>query len=356
VETAASADPAETRGQENRGRREKARITIARCMKLTAVALAGLSISATLFAADSPATSPAALKAPARPRIVGLSHAAFYVNDLAKARAFYKDFLGFAEPFSRPRKNGEVVWIKINDHQTVELFYDPEIARDADRLYHIAVETDDTEAMRAYLQSKGVEVPAATAVDQIGNRNFFIKDPNGNTVEIVQYTPEGWTLREKGKFLPETRISTRLRHVGVLVGQLEASQKFYGEILGFQETWRGSTGGKLLSWVNMKVPDGEDYVEFMLYDRLPTVEMLLTKHHICLEVADAIKTGELLKSRPLPPGCKPGSEPRAGLNGKRQINYYDPDGTRVEIMEPTTADGKPVPSSTAPPPPPLVRP
>jgi lactoylglutathione lyase len=39
-----------------------------------------------------------------------------------------------------------------------------------------------------------------------------------------------------------------------------------------------------------------------------------------------------------------------GKNGKRQLNLYDPDGTRVELMEPTTTDGKPVPSSTAPPP------
>src|SRR5258706_9911566 len=26
-----------------------------------------------------------------------------------------------------------------------------------------------------------------------------------------QYAPEGWTFREKGKFIPETRISTRMR-------------------------------------------------------------------------------------------------------------------------------------------------
>ena len=41
-----------------------------------------------------------------------------------------------------------------------------------------------------------------------------------------------------------------------------------------------------------------------------------------------------------------------GVNGKRQVNMYDPDGTRVEIMEPNTVDGKPRPPSPAPPPPP----
>ena len=39
-----------------------------------------------------------------------------------------------------------------------------------------------------------------------------------------------------------------------------------------------------------------------------------------------------------------------GINRKRQANLFDPDGTRTELMEPTTIDGKPTPSSTAPPP------
>ena len=43
--------------------------------------------------------------APKRPRITGISHAAFYVSDMAKARAFYEGFLGFQSPFSIPRKD-----------------------------------------------------------------------------------------------------------------------------------------------------------------------------------------------------------------------------------------------------------
>lgn len=288
-----------------------------------------------------------------RPRILGVSHAAFYVTDLAKARAFYEDFLGYASPFSIPRKNGgELVWIKINDHQTIELFPGSEVSPEADRLYHIAFETDDAEGMRLYLQSKGVAVPDKTSVGKIGNKNYFIKDPNGITVEIVEYPPDGWTMREKGKFLPDTRISTHMPHVGVLVGQLDASLKFYGEILGLTETWRGGAG-KTLSWVNLRVPDGTDYVEFMLYNKAPTRETMLTKHHICLEVEDVAKAGAILQGRKLPAGSRPPDAMKTGVNGKRQINYFDPDGTRIEIMEPGTFDGRPVPPSSAPPPPPL---
>lgn len=292
--------------------------------------------------------------APKRPRITGISHAAFYVSDMAKARAFYEGFLGYQSPFSIPRKNPaeQLVWIKINDRQTVELFPGSEVSPETDRLYHIAIETDDAEAMRLYLQSKGVAVPPKTAIGKIGNKNYFVKDPNGNTVEIVEYLPDSWTVREKGKFMSDRRISTRMSHVGVMVGQLDLSMKFYGEILGFTEIWRGG-GGATLSWVNMRVPDGEDYVEFMLYARAPTRDVMLTKHHICLEVDDVEKAGAILASRPLPTGLKAPDTMKTGVNGKRQINYYDPDGTRVEIMEPRTFDGKPVPPSRAKPPAPL---
>src|SRR5215475_8553393 len=90
-----------------------------------------------------------------RPPITGLSHTALYCHDIEKSRAFYKDFLGFAEPFSLNNADGtlKLTWIKINDDQTVELF--PEKEAGSDRLYHIAVLTPDAGAMRDYLAGKG---------------------------------------------------------------------------------------------------------------------------------------------------------------------------------------------------------
>ena len=314
-------------------------------MKISLHFLLAAALASLLPAADGPAPLPS------RPRITGISHAAFYVSDMAKARAFYEGFLGFASPYSIPRpKGGELVWIKINDRQSVELFPGGEVAPDADRLYHIAIEIDDADAMLAYLRAKGVAgLPPAVPVGRIGNKNFTIKDPSGNGVEFVQYMPDGWTVREKGKFLPETRVAQRMSHVGVMTGELAASLKFYGEILGFKETWRGGAG-RTLSWVNLRVPDGEDYVEFMLYEKYPVTDRLRTMHHICLEVPDAAQAGALLATRTYPVGSKPATEMKVGVNGKRQINYYDVDGTRVEVMEPTTADGEPRPPSPAPPP------
>lgn len=291
---------------------------------------------------------------PHRPRILGVAQASFYVTDSVRAQSFYTDFLGFSSPFSHTRRDsGEsLAVIKINDRQSVELRPGAGVSPSVDRLHHVSFEVEDAGAMRAYLQGHGIAAYSPTLEDIGGNRAFSITDPNGHRLEFIEFTPDGMTRRNDGNNLPSSRIAARLSHAGILVGQLAASLRFYGEILGFVETWRGGAG-PLLSWVNLRVPDGQDYVEFMLYDKPPTRESLLGKHHICLEVPSVPAAAEILRTRPLPAGVRRPDAMKVGVNGKRQINCYDPDGTRVEIMEPTTVDGRPVPPSKAPPPPPL---
>jgi catechol 2,3-dioxygenase-like lactoylglutathione lyase family enzyme len=280
--------------------------------------------------------------------VLGVAHIALFVSDIERSRAFYKDFLGFAEPFSLPKPDGSLslTFIKINDHQYIELF--PGLQPGADRLNHISFYTDNAEAMRAYLGSRGVKVPDRVPKGRIGNSNFNVKDPDGHTVEIVQYEPDGWSMREKGKYLPDTRISQRIMHVGIIVGNLDAATRFYRDILGFSETWRGSSNDKELSWVNMKVPDGEDYIEFMLYKDEPAPDKRGSQHHLALETTDIQKSLAILEARPYRKSYTRPLEVRTGRNRRRQLNLFDPDGTRSELMEPVTVDGQPAPPSTAP--------
>src|SRR5882672_5854395 len=189
--------------------------------KLSLCTLVATSITA--MAADTPK----------RPPITGLSHIALYAHDLNKSRAFYKDFLGFDEPYSLTNQDGtlQLTWIKINDRQSIELF--PEKEANSDRLYHVALETTDAVAMRDYLAACGLVVPAKVGKGKIGNLNYFINDPDDHTVEIVQYQADGWTMLNRGKFMPDTRIATNLAHVGILVGDLGDAKEFYQDVLGF---------------------------------------------------------------------------------------------------------------------------
>jgi lactoylglutathione lyase len=308
------------------------------------LALASAAVAVALAASFAPAQE---LK---RPRITGVAHIAIYAHDVDKSVAFYRDFLGYAEPFRLNRPNGDLhlYFIKVSDRQFIELF--PEKAEGTDRLNHIALEVEDAEAMRAYLASRGVKVPEKVPVGRIGNANFNITDPDGHTVEIVQYLPQGRTAQQKGNDLPQSRISPRIMHVGVAVGALDKAMGFYGDVLGFKETWRGSSKGQELNWVNVRVPDGDDYVEFMLYKDPPALPRLGTMHHLCLEVPDIEAAKSTLEARPAIKGYTRDLTIRTGVNKKRQLNLYDPDRTRIELMEPRTVDGTPAPSSTAPPP------
>ncbi len=307
-------------------------------MKICIAALLGTSLA--VFAGVEPA----------RPHFTGVSHIALYVHDMAKTRAFYRDFLGFEEPFSTTNKDGSLhlTWMKINDRQTIELFPEKEAA--SDRLNHIAFETDDAQGMRNYLASRGIKVPDKVGKGKIGNWNFNITDPDGHTVEIVQYAPDGWTMRQKGHFLPDTRISDHMTHVGILVGDLEAASKFYEGVLSGAEFWRGGRDPQQLSWVNVKLPESDDYVEFMLYSQLPAPDKRGKQHHLCLMVPNIEKARATLEARASRVGYTRPLEIATGVNRKRQLNVWDPDGTRVELMEPATVDGKPAVSSTAPPP------
>jgi catechol 2,3-dioxygenase-like lactoylglutathione lyase family enzyme len=311
--------------------------------KLIILILAVFSLTASLSNAQE--TKP--IK---RPKITGVAHIALYVKDIESSRKFYKDFLGYAEPFKLMSTDGSklaLTYIKINDRQVLELF--PEKVANSNRLYHFAVETDDAEGMRLYLASKGCKVPATTPVGRTGNLNYFVTDPNGTICEIVQFGKDGYNTKNMGKDLPATRISQRMSHVGFMVPDLDLATSFYCDILGFKETWRGSKDDKNVSWVNLKVPEGNDYIELMLYNKEPSRSNMGSMNHLCLEVSDITTALNTLKQRTLPDSCKMASEPKTGINKKRQINCFDADGTRVEIMEANTIDGKPVPSSPMPP-------
>ncbi|HTF61651.1 MAG TPA: VOC family protein, partial [Edaphobacter sp.] len=258
--------------------------------------------------------------------------------------------LGFEEvyPLKNPDGSLSMSFFKVNDHQYIEL--SPEKQPDTDRLSHISFETDNIEALRAYLASKGVKVPDQAKPVRVGNLAFNITDPAGHTVEMVQYMPEGETEKNYGKHLGPNRISTHMTHIGIIVSDLEPEYKFYTEVLGFKETWRGSSNGTVLSWINLKAPDSDDYVELMLNKPEPAPTKRGTAHHLCLVVPNVNQAVAKLKATSYMKVYGKDIDIHLGKNRKQQANLFDPDGTRTEVMEPTTIDGKPTPPSSAPPP------
>lgn len=88
----------------------------------------------------------------------------------------------------------------------------------------------------------------------------------------------------------------------------------------------------------------------MLYDQLLAPTPRGTQHHICREVPEMDAALADLKQRP---GICSYTRPlgiRTEVNRRRHLNLFDPDGTRTELMEPTTVDGQRGISSPDPPP------
>ncbi len=278
----------------------------------------GLAVTAALFsAAQTPLQ---------RPRITGISHVAFRVTELDPARRFYGEILGLSE--GKPLADGRVAFA-IGHRQRVLL--QPGLpAGEDERLSHVAFETTDAKSLAAYLTSRGIDVRQPP--DRCENSAIRVIDPDGHAIEFVQ---ADWPADISGA-RSDKAISSRLLHAGVIVRDEQAAHRFYRDTLGFSEIWRGGRTADVTQWVNMRVPDGTEYLEYMLTTTTPDRRQRGVFHHICLVVPEMQAAWEAVVSRTAPSARPALGTPNVGTNGKWQLNLYDPDGTRTELMEPFT--------------------
>jgi lactoylglutathione lyase len=260
-----------------------------------------------------------------RPPLVGIDHVAFRTSDVAGARAFYGDLLGLAASEST------VLTVTINARQRV--FIEPGLSAGHDeRLLHIALATSDLDAMATYLRNRRVTFNGPARGMACGSRGLLIIDPDGHTIELVQESAIVGAPRDSA-----SALSARLLHAGVTVRDEAAASGFYHDVLAMDEIWRGGADPAKTSWVNMRVPEGTDYLEYMLRDSPSSRRQLGVDHHICLLVPDIQRAWEQVRQRTAIARRDALEPPRIGRNLRWQLNLYDPDGTRVELMEPFTA-------------------
>jgi catechol 2,3-dioxygenase-like lactoylglutathione lyase family enzyme len=256
---------------------------------------------------------------PPRPQITGISHVAFYSTNLTAAKDFYGGLLGLWSDPARP----DAYHV---GSQQVELEPLPQ-GHGHDLIAHVAFATTDAEGVRKYLASYGVTVPDKVSTGGGGTIWFAMKDPEGNPIEFVQERPE---LAGRPA---EAAVSKVMIHAGFVVHDRAAEDKLYKDLLGFRVYWHGGMKDNETSWVDMQVPDGTQWLEYMLVskgeDLSPRTLGIL--NHIALGVPSVANAAQLLRTR----GWKPSDNEKEqlGRDGKWQLNLYDPDGTRVELME-----------------------
>lgn len=253
---------------------------------------------------------------------MGIDHVSFYTTQPDGVNKLYGGLLGFTS--AAPVEPGGTVRYMIG---TQWVGYSPAPdAKSTDRMDHVAFATDNIVALRRYLNEKGIKG------SQIQGRSdhslsFVVKDPEGHPIEFVE--------RAKEDAIPPvpSAVSRHMVHTGFVVYHRDAEDHFYRDILGFRLYWHGTDKpGTPDDWVAMQVPDGTDWLEYML-NQPEHMGLQLTgvMNHISVGVADMKKAEAIMGSH----GWKSRKDEHSeiGKDGKWQLDVFDPDLSRVELME-----------------------
>ncbi len=274
---------------------------------------------------------------PRRPQISGIAFVRIKSSDFQKSSETYRKILGL-----RIGSNG-CINVKnpcfvVNASQHIELTQ----AQPGDPgswLDEVAFRTSSVREMRDYLLSQRVSVP------EIKNNPHGIpfieaEDPEGNRIAFVQSISEISVAR-----VPPNQVSSRLFHAGFVVKNLAMMKHFYVDILGFRLYWKGGfkdlppgipQKDSDIDWFEVQVPDGSDWVEFML--NIPANadhQELGVQNHFCLGVPNMERALDQLHKNGLSLDSKfADDKSEIGRDGKWQFDIFDPDLTRIELMEP----------------------
>lgn len=275
--------------------------------------------------------------APARPPITGLSHIAIYASQPAKSGHFYVHDLGAVKEADAEQAAGTRYYFAPT--QFVEVLPLPPHWTSLSRLDHVAFDTADAAALRRYLRSKGIAVPARLRYGSDGSRWFDVRDPEGNDIQFVQPPAHP-------PVIAVNPLSRHMIHVGLIIHDPQREDTFYRGILGFRPYWYGGMTDTKPTWISRQVPDGTDWLEYMLVGapsgRGIPADMKKSDVGVLDHFSLGVRNMEAAYTLLWNGGRLEGQDnlPKIGRDAKWQLNLFDPDGTRAELME-LHAVGKP---------------
>lgn len=133
--------------------------------------------------------------------ITDLGHTAFATHDLDRSLAFYAT-LGIHEAFRLNHEDGSLmlVYLHVAGDRFIEIFPGGP-APDANRVgsfMHLCLLTDDLHGMVDHLREAGIAIEQAPKEGLDHNWQAWIRDPDGNPIELMQLVPHS----------PQRRIAT----------------------------------------------------------------------------------------------------------------------------------------------------
>jgi len=252
--------------------------------------------------------------------IIGIAAVIIRVSNSESSRDFYSKSLGLGVN-SADCGVPDSPCLALSEAQFV-LIEHRDVKSSANLITEVAFATNNVPGLHQYLVSHGVH-PSEVSISGSGRQFIIMNDPEGHRIAFIESRPREVTSAP-------FQVSTRLIHAGFVVKDRAAEDKFYKDILGFHMYWHGGMKEGEDNWVDMQVPDGTDWIEYMLgVSPDASHKTLGVMNHIAFGVPDIhAAQQQLIKN-----GWKGTEEPKIGRDGKWQLNLYDPDETRVELME-----------------------
>jgi lactoylglutathione lyase len=128
--------------------------------------------------------------------ITKIAHSAIKVKNIENTLKFYSDILGFKESFRIYNDDGSlsIVYLYIAQGQFIEIFPygEGEYLYDASAVghSHMCYEVDNIEEAIRKVRSKGVNIESEIKKGKSGAFQFWILDPDGNRIEIMELPPD----------------------------------------------------------------------------------------------------------------------------------------------------------------------
>jgi catechol 2,3-dioxygenase-like lactoylglutathione lyase family enzyme len=314
----------------------------------------------------------------AAPLVTQVTTVGFTVSDLDRSVAFFTDVLTFEregerEVFGRPFEllqgvfgmRARIAILRLGNERVELTEYlapvgraIPSDVRSNDRSFqHIAIIVSDMDAAYARLRQNRIRhastgpqtlppsIPAAAGI-----RAFYFRDPDGHFLEILQFPPD----KGPQKWHATDRLFLGIDHTAIVVGDTDASLRFYRDALGLslmgqsenfgtEQEHLNNVFGAHLRITTLRAAEGPG-IELLEYlaptDGRPAPDDLRANdllHWQTTLAADALDAGDRVLTgaggRRVSPGIieLPAD---AGLGFAAGLMARDPDGHAIRVVKP----------------------
>lgn len=257
--------------------------------------------------------------------ILRAAHAELFVSDLARAREFYVDLLGFVETAS---DSGHLYLRCLEEREHHSLVLSQNAQMGTSHIAFRVASPDDLERLSLLAKEQDLPQRWATGEEQGQSRALRLQDPAGLSIEFYFDMEMAPRLLQQYHLHKPVQIM-RLDHFNCQVPDVSAVVTWYQQVLGFRTieyTVKETPHGDELwaSWLTRKQTVHDLALMNGRGPRLHHVGFWLPDAMAVLRACDVLAAAGYHKNIERGPG-------RHGLSNALFVYVRDPDGNRIEL-------------------------